>query len=146
MTEMSAMSAMSSIGGLNGMEGGASVDFGPESTLPERSHSHARQVTHVRPFSSVEAAIAAIESLDRELKKFELAVADSLQDYLGVQMAQITDSALARGWEPLSFIQKDGFRVYRYEAIRSAPRGLSSAELAAKLERRSRSGRSRSSR
>jgi len=76
-------------------------------------------VTHVRPFTSVDAAVAAVESLDRDLKKFELAVADSLQDYLGVQMAQITDCALARGWEPVSFMQRDGFRVYRYEAMRS---------------------------
>jgi hypothetical protein len=139
MTEMSAMSAMSSIGGLNGMEGGASIDFGPDEPLDAPALARSKSVTHVRPFTTVEAAIAAVESLDRELKKFELAVADSLQDYLGVQMAQITDCALARGWEPLSFIQKNGFRVYRYEAIRSAPRGLSTAELAAKLERRSRS-------
>ena len=49
-------------------------------------------------------------------------MADSLQDYLGVQMAQITDCALARGWEPLSFMQREGFRVYRYEAMASASR------------------------
>jgi hypothetical protein len=115
---MNAMSSMTAIGGLNGMEGGASVNFSadpPEAPALARS----KAVTHVRPFTNVEAAIAALESLDRELKKFELAVADSLQDYLGVQMAQITDCALARGWEPVSFLQKDGFRVYRYEAMRS---------------------------
>jgi hypothetical protein len=110
-----------SIGGLNGMDGGASVNFGAEPVAP-RSLVRSSPVTHVRPFGDVEAAIAAIEALDRELKKFELAVADSLQDYLGVQMAQITDSALARGWEPVSFLQKDGFRVYRYEAMRSYSR------------------------
>ncbi|WP_432731768.1 hypothetical protein [Variovorax sp. W6] len=120
MTSMSSMAGMSAIGGLNGMEGGASVNFSAEPPAemhaPERS-SGSKGVTHVRPFTSVEAAIAAVESLDRDLKKFELAVADSLQDYLGVQMAQITDCALARGWEPVSFMQRDGFRVYRYEAM-----------------------------
>lgn len=109
-----------SIGGLNGMDGGASVNFSAEPAAP---HSLARSsstspATQVRPFGDVEAAVAAIEALDRDLRKFELAVADSLQDYLGLQMAQITDSALARGWEPISFVQRDGFRVYRYKAMR----------------------------
>lgn len=118
-TAMSSMASISAIGGLNGMEGGASVNFSADP--PEQAHAPARNkgVTHVRPFTSVDAAVAAVESLDRDLKKFELAVADSLQDYLGVQMAQITDCALARGWEPVSFMQRDGFRVYRYEAMRS---------------------------
>ncbi|EJL76541.1 hypothetical protein PMI12_02303 [Variovorax sp. CF313] len=114
---MNAMSSMGAIGGLNGMEGGASVNFSAEHPAKERTAASSKGMTHVRPFTRVEAAIAAVESLDRELKKFELAVADSLQDYLGVQMAQITDCALARGWEPVSFMQKDGFRVYRYEAM-----------------------------
>ncbi|MFS2164799.1 hypothetical protein [Variovorax sp. Varisp62] len=114
---MNEMSSMGAIGGLNGMEGGASVNFSAEHPANESTPVRSKGVTHVRPFTRVEAAIAAVESLDRELKKFELAVADSLQDYLGVQMAQITDCALARGWEPVSFMQKDGFRVYRYEAM-----------------------------
>lgn len=109
-----------SIGGLNGMEGGAIVNFGAEPAVP---HSLARSsgsspLTRVRPFGNVEDAIAAIEALDRDLRKFEIAVADNLQDYLGLQMALITDSALARGWEPISFVQKDGFRLYRYKAMR----------------------------
>ncbi|RQO56507.1 hypothetical protein DBV14_10325 [Variovorax sp. KBW07] len=112
-----------SIGGLNGMEGGAIVDFGAEFTAPpsqtRSSNSNNNPPAHaLRPFGDVEAAIAAIEALDRDLRKFELAVADSLQDHIGLQMAQITDSALARGWEPISFVQKDGFRVYRYKAMR----------------------------
>lgn len=107
-----------SIGGLNGMEGGAIVDFGAEFTVPPSLVRSSPQVRALRPFGNVEAAIAAIEALDRDLRKFELAVADSLQDHIGVQMAQITDSALARGWEPISFVQKDGFRVYRYKAMR----------------------------
>ncbi|MGJ7615404.1 MULTISPECIES: hypothetical protein [unclassified Variovorax] len=114
------MNAMS-IGGLDGMDGGTSVNFGADQApRPYRPRTLVRsnEVTRVRPFLTVEAAVTAIESLDRELRKFELAVADSLQDYLGVQMAQINDCALARGWEPLSFMQREGFRVYRYEAMR----------------------------
>ncbi|MDN6887131.1 hypothetical protein QMO14_26465 [Variovorax sp. CAN2819] len=118
-TAMSGMASMSAIGGLNGMEGGASVNFSAEPHDEPRAPERSKGVTHVRPFTSVESAIAAVVSLDRELRKFELAVADSLQDYLGVQMAQITDCALARGWEPVSFMQRDGYRVYRYEAMRS---------------------------
>ncbi|MET3496550.1 hypothetical protein [Variovorax boronicumulans] len=72
----------------------------------------------VVPFTRVEAAIAAVEGFDRDLRKFDLAVADSLQDPIGLQMAQITDRALARGWEPISFVQKNGFRLYRYKAMR----------------------------
>jgi hypothetical protein len=117
---MTEMSGMNYIGGMNGMDGGISVSFGGgEPSRPARSLMRSSEVTRVRPFATVEAAIGAIEALDRELRKFELAVADSLQDFLGVQMAQITDCALARGWEPISFLQKDGFRLYRYEAMRS---------------------------
>ncbi|MFS2053842.1 hypothetical protein ACEN8K_33940, partial [Variovorax sp. CT11-76] len=47
---------------------------------------------------------------------------DGLQDYLGVQMAQITDCALTRGWEPVGFVQDEGFRVYRYERVRGRRR------------------------
>ncbi|WP_295978962.1 hypothetical protein [uncultured Variovorax sp.] len=129
---MSSMTTMSAIGGLNGMEGGASVNLSAEPYDEPRAPERSKGMTHVRPFTCVEAAIAAVESLERELRKFELAVADSLQDYLGVQMAQITDCALARGWEPVSFMQHEGFRVYRYEAMRSPRRS--------RKERRNREG------
>lgn len=72
----------------------------------------------VVPFNKVETAIAAVEGFDRDLRKFDLAVADNLQDAIGLQMAQITDRALARGWEPISFVQKEGFRLYRFKAMR----------------------------
>jgi hypothetical protein len=108
--------------GLIGMEGGATISFAPELPGPPRVRTSDATSLPVHPFTSVDAAIAAVEALDGELEKFELAVADSLQDYLGVQMAQITDIALARGWEPVSFMQKNGFRLYRYEAMRSYTR------------------------
>jgi hypothetical protein len=104
--------------GLNAAEGGASVSFAPKRQRARRARGGEAVRVSVQPFTSVEAAIAALDALDRALEKFELAVDDSLQDYLGVQMAQITDRALARGWEPLSFVQKNGFRLYRYESMR----------------------------
>jgi hypothetical protein len=72
----------------------------------------------VMPFTEVDDAIAAVEGFNREIRKFDLAVADNLQDAIGLQMAQIADRALARGWEPISFVQKDGFRLYRFKAMR----------------------------
>ncbi len=114
---MNAMSSMAAIGGLNGMEGGASVNFSadpPEAPALARQGRDAHASLHQRRGCHRGTGIAGPRA-----QKFELAVADSLQDYLGVQMAPITDCALARGWEPVSFLQKDGFRVYRYEAMRS---------------------------
>ncbi|MDP9991354.1 hypothetical protein J2W28_002429 [Variovorax boronicumulans] len=109
---------MNGLNGLNGEEGGTRVSFpsagGRKASFPVRG----ADLTPMHPFSSVEGAIAAIDALDRGLREFELSVSDSLQDYLGVQMAQITDRALARGWEPISFMQKNGFRRYRFKAMR----------------------------
>lgn len=103
---------------MNWSEGGVRVNFAPDSSRQARSRPRSPQEPAVQPFSSVDEAIAAVDALDSELDKFELAVADSLQDHLGVQMAQINDRALARGWEPLSFVQQNGFRRYRYKAMR----------------------------
>lgn len=111
--------------GLIGMEGGATISFAPElpsPPQPPRVRTIDSTSMPLHPFTSVDAAIAAVEALDGELEKFELAVADSLQDYLGVQMAQITDCALTRGWEPVGFVQDEGFRVYRYERVRGRRR------------------------
>ncbi len=119
---MNIMGHVTLMGSLDSVAGGISVHFGP---TPRRAAAPAAPATGLarrRPFASVEAAIAAIEALDRELRKFELAVDDGLQDYLGVQMAQITDCALTRGWEPVGFVQDEGFRVYRYERVRGRRR------------------------
>lgn len=110
---------MTTIYGLYGMEGGAQVAFPARKRAkpagePSRSTP---SVPGVRAFTTVAAAIEALDALDGELRKFEIALADSLQDYLGVNMAMITDRALARGWEPCGFVQKNGFRVYRYETM-----------------------------
>ncbi len=119
---MNIMGNVTLMGSLDSVEGGISVDFGPKPRRVAPPSAPAPGRARRRPFSSVEAAVAAIEALDRGLHKFELAVDDGLQDYLGVQMAQITDCALTRGWEPVGFVQDEGFRVYRYERVRGRRR------------------------
>ncbi|TAJ57837.1 MAG: hypothetical protein EPO53_36745 [Variovorax sp.] len=119
---MNIMGHVTLMGSLDSVEGGISVDFGPKPRREAPPATPGLGLARRRPFASVAAAIAAIEALDRELRKFELAVDDVLQDYLGVQMAQITDCALTRGWEPVGFVQDEGFRVYRYERVRGRSR------------------------
>ena len=71
----------------------------------------------VTPAEAVEDAISIIESYEGAAEDFELPVADSLLDPVGMNMAIITDRILARGFEPNGFEQKDGFRVYRYKDV-----------------------------
>ncbi|MGJ7604131.1 hypothetical protein ACSFA7_07295 [Variovorax sp. LT1R20] len=114
---------MNDTSGMKGMKGLIGEDGGTRVSFPSRKTSspvRGADLTPMHPYSSVEGAIAAIDALDRGLREFELSVSDNLQDYLGVQMAQITDRALARGWEPISFMQKNGFRRYRFKAMRRA--------------------------
>jgi hypothetical protein len=44
-----------------------------------------------------------------------LPISDELQDPVGVNIAINTDCALAKGWEPNGFEQRDGFRIYHYK-------------------------------
>jgi len=117
---MNDASGMKGMKGLIGREGGTRVSFPADGARKTSSHISGADLTPMHPYASVEGAIAAIDALDRGLREFELSVSDNLQDYLGVQMAQITDRALARGWEPISFMQKNGFRRYRFKAMRRA--------------------------
>ena len=67
-----------------------------------------------RVFTDVESALAAIDSFASRPEEFELPLSDHLQDPVGINMAVITDRALARGWLPAGFEQRDGYRLYRY--------------------------------
>jgi hypothetical protein len=118
MNEASGMKGVKGMNGLNGNEGGTRVSFPSDGARKTSLRVRGTDLTPMHPYSSVEGAVAAIDALDRRLREFELSVSDELQDYLGVQMAQITDRALARGWEPISFMQKNGFRRYRFKAMR----------------------------
>ena len=71
----------------------------------------------MEPITNVEEAKRAIESFEGGPEDFALPISDGMQDQLGMNMAIITDCALARGWEPGGFEQRQGFRVYRYKAF-----------------------------
>lgn len=60
-------------------------------------------------------AQAAIEQHDGPARTFELAVADSLIDDLGINMGILTDAVLARGWVPGGYEEAPGGRIYRYK-------------------------------
>jgi len=57
-----------------------------------------------------------IEEYRGSPEDFELPIADSLNDAVGVNMAIVTDAILKKGWMPNGFSEQDGFRIYRYVA------------------------------
>ena len=71
-----------------------------------------------QPFTEIEAAISAIDRFPGQGEDFSLSLSlsDSLLDPVGINMAIITDKALARGWFPAGFEQREGYRIYRYES------------------------------
>jgi hypothetical protein len=69
------------------------------------------------PFADVNPAVVAIKSYHGSAKDFTLPIADSLQDSVGISMAIITESILAKGWQPQGFEQKENFRIYRYKEM-----------------------------
>jgi hypothetical protein len=69
------------------------------------------------PVTNIEEAQRAIESCEGRPEDSALPISDGMQAQLGMNMASITDCALARGWEPGGFEQRRGFRVYRYKAF-----------------------------
>jgi hypothetical protein len=71
-----------------------------------------------KPIASVEEGLHLVDSFIGNVQDFELAVPDSLLDPVGVNMALITDRALARGWEPNGFTQRQGYRILRYKEFK----------------------------
>jgi len=65
---------------------------------------------------SVEEALRLVDAFQGKPEDLELAVPDSLMDPIGMNMAIIGDRILSRGWWPDGFVQKTGFRIYRYKA------------------------------
>jgi hypothetical protein len=63
---------------------------------------------------SVEEAQAMVRAFEGKPEDFRLPVPDDLQDPMGLNMAIITDSILERGWMPDGFVQKEGYRIYKY--------------------------------
>ena len=68
------------------------------------------------PVNDIESARALIDAFTGPAEEFELPVAETLQDALGLNMALITDRNLKKGWEPDGFKQCRGYRLYRYKS------------------------------
>ena len=69
------------------------------------------------PCSNLQAACDAFDEFVGEPTDFELAIADTLLDPIGINMAIITDRILAKSWEPDGFEQCSSFRIYRYKQM-----------------------------
>lgn len=68
----------------------------------------------VTPAGNLDEALALIDAHKGPPSDFVLAIADSMNDAVGLNMAVLTDRILSRGWMPNGFEQRDGYRVYRY--------------------------------
>jgi hypothetical protein len=68
------------------------------------------------PIEDIETAKQAVEAHEGTPEEFQLPISDLLQDPMGLGMAIITDSVLARGWDLDGFEQRDGYRVYCYKS------------------------------
>ena len=69
------------------------------------------------PCRSLEEALETIRDFEGAPEEFGLAVANSLLDPPGLNMAIITDAILERGSEPDGFEDKGDHRLYRYKAM-----------------------------
>ncbi len=69
----------------------------------------------MKAYETLEEARDYISEFDVSQPRFELAVSDTLQDPMGMNMAILLDGILAKGFEPDGFEQKDGYRVYQYK-------------------------------
>ena len=69
----------------------------------------------MKPITAVEDAVKAVRSYEGKPDEFRLPVAEELLDPMGINMAIIGDSILARGWSPDGYIQEVGFRIYKFK-------------------------------
>jgi hypothetical protein len=80
-------------------------------------------VSQIFTVSCVEDALQAIDAFTGEPGDFVLRIANSAigpllidgQQVTGMQMAQITDRILKRGWWPTGFSEDGDFRLYSYK-------------------------------
>jgi len=70
----------------------------------------------MQPISDINEAVRIVEEYEGAAGDFELPISDSINDATGINMAIVGNATLAKGWEPNGFIQKDGFRIYLYDA------------------------------
>jgi len=69
----------------------------------------------ITPVRSLQEALRQVEEFQGEPSQFVLAFPDDLDDPIGINMAVLTDKILDRGWMPNGFIQKSGFKLYKYK-------------------------------
>lgn len=69
------------------------------------------------PCQSLEQALEAIRNFEGNPREFRLAVANTVLDPSGLNMAIVTDAILDRNWEPDGFEDKGDHRLYRYKAL-----------------------------
>ena len=67
--------------------------------------------------ASVEEGLQLINSFPGRAEDFQLLVPEALLDPVGMNMAIITDCALARNWQPDGFVLGDGYRAFRYKEL-----------------------------
>ena len=70
-----------------------------------------------KPIGSVQEALKLVDSFSGNPEDFELAVPDALHDAIEINIANITDRILRRGWQPDDVTQESGYRLYRYKKL-----------------------------
>ena len=71
----------------------------------------------MKPVTSVDEARRLIQAHKGDAKDFLLPISDELQDPIGINLAIVTDSILAKGWQPDGYVQEIGFRIYKYKNL-----------------------------
>jgi hypothetical protein len=71
----------------------------------------------MNPFKDTKEAAQYVEKFEGKASDLKLAICDSLQDSIGINMAIITDIILGKGWEPNGYEEKEGYRVYMYKEM-----------------------------
>ena len=68
----------------------------------------------MKAISTLDAALAVVDSYSDQRGQLELPLADELLDDVGLNMAIILDRLLSYGWSPNGYDEQEGYRIYRY--------------------------------
>jgi len=68
----------------------------------------------MEPIENVDQALAMLEYFDGAASDFDLPLADTLQDKIGMNMTSIEERAAERRWEIAGFEQMPGYRIYHF--------------------------------
>ncbi len=84
--------------------------------LSQDTNNNLKVMDEMTPCQSVEEALHAIRRFSGPPDEFKLALAETLLDPMGVNMAIVTDDILERGWMPDGFEDKGDHRLFRYKS------------------------------